>query len=46
MIILKTLLSILKKYEKIGKIKIVEIKNIYGVNNLLPFSIIVWKKIN
>ena len=41
------LLSILKKYEKLKKIKIIfEKKQVFGVNELLPFSIIIWRKIN
>ena len=41
------LLSILKKFQKMNKIKIIEIhKNVFGVNKNLPFSIIIWKKIN
>ena len=41
------LLSILKKYEKQKKIKIIyEKKNVFGVNKLLPFSIIVWQRSN
>ena len=40
------LLSILKIL-KMNKIKIIEIhKNVFGVNKNLPFSIIIWKKIN
>jgi len=40
-------LTILKKYEKMKKIKIlVEKKHVFGSNKLLPFSIIIWKKAN
>jgi len=39
------LLSVLKKFEKMKKIKIIfEKKDVYGANKLLPFSIIIWKK--
>ena len=41
------LLSILKRYEKLKKIKIIfEKKQVFGVNKLLPFSVIIWKRIN
>lgn len=41
------LLSIIKKYQKLKKINIIiEKKSVFGVNKFLPFSIIVWKKIN
>ena len=40
-------LSILTKYEKLKKIKIIfEKKQVFGVNKLLPFSIIIWKRTN
>jgi len=41
------LLTILKSYEKMKKIKIIlEKKHVFGINKLLPLSIIVWKKIS
>lgn len=40
----KNLLKILKNYEKKQKIKIVRIeKNVFGINPLLPYSVVVWK---
>ena len=40
----KNLLELLQKYQKKRKIKIVRIeKNIFGVNPLLPYSVVAWK---
>lgn len=41
------LLSILKKYERLRKIKIIfEKKQVFGINKFFPFSIIVWRRVN
>ena len=41
------LLTILKKFEKKKRLKIlIEKENFFGTNKYLPFSIIVWKRIN
>jgi len=41
------LLSLLKKFEKMKQIKIIKIyNNVFGANKSLPFSIIIWKRVN